>query len=103
MTTYRLGWRFSLAAIAYWLVIGIAFSLLPHWRYRLLLLLMLSVLIQIAGRLRTRCTSCRKSAFVTEIFGRRDTFIGWATSRVRWTPEQLCSRCGADLTIQASR
>ena len=53
MTTYRLGWRFSLAAIAYWLVIGTAFSLLPHWRYRLLLLLMLSAVIQIAGRLRT--------------------------------------------------
>jgi hypothetical protein len=100
MTTHQLGWRYSYLALVCWLTLGIVFFLLPHQRFNLFLAFLVPVLILVAGTLRVRCRQCRKSVFLTEVFGRRDTFVGWVTSRRRPMPEQTCSRCGADLTVQ---
>ncbi|TXC64687.1 hypothetical protein [Sphingosinicella ginsenosidimutans] len=100
MTTYQLGWRFSYVTLTIALGLGIAAFFFPHQRYRLVLALVVPAIVHSVANLAVRCTQCDKSAFITEVFGPRNTLVGWITLRHRVVPERICSRCGADLTVQ---
>ena len=45
------------------------------------------------------CTVCGKSPFKREIWP-HDTLVGKAVNPNAMTPEEFCSRCGADLWVQ---
>ena len=99
MTTYRFGTWFSAVAFAALGLLGAAIIFLPAYRIRLFIGLALPALLMLAARRLVRCTICGKSAFLHEIFS-QDSLLGLATNPRRMIPEQTCSRCRADLTIQ---
>jgi len=99
MTTYDYGRRFSIPALTIWLALIVGFLFAPEYRLRIFVAMFVPAFIMIAGYLSVRCTQCGKSAFLKEIVDQQ-SLTGMAINPRRPTPEQTCSRCGADLTVQ---
>ncbi|HEX8534088.1 MAG TPA: hypothetical protein VF662_07965 [Allosphingosinicella sp.] len=99
MSTYQKGWRFFWAAASLMIPLWVWFFLVPPDRSLIFVLMAAPTVVVLTGYFACRCRICGKSAFRREIYSER-SLVGTMINPVAFSPEEFCSRCGADLWEQ---
>jgi hypothetical protein len=100
MTTHRLGMYCLIGEVIGFILFGFAVILYDVIHTSPLIPLVVPLVCSLSAYLIVTCTRCAKSAFIEELLPKEHRWHEVAIL-IRLTPEQVCSRCGDDLTTQS--